>query len=475
MKLRSLLPSRAIKGEEGTTVVLVAFSLVVLMGFAAIAIDGAAAWALKRQDQSGADTGAIAGALFTADRTKADAIDAAEDEIIRITYATMTPDMPFTDWETEWTACTDPGKPAEFTETLGSDCISFTDNLDHVRVATPIMPWYTTFGQVIGFDRIDTRAVAEVNTALDSSGVLPFGMPGGASGVDQICLKSGPNPNGEPPCDGPVTGNFGFLNFTQFGNSVFGTTQDCTPDIGTLTTAIAIGVDHPLGQWPPRPPYSDGDPIPPLPAPSHEDRDACDDGNFNSRPYDVFTNTGNMAQVLDDGFAGDGAGLDGKLESGSTINIRGNDLNNEPLWDFLTDDGKLYCGPIANHDEMEACLKSHRLANSAVELFDDDIIDAARWGWVPLFHGTDLGNGATSLTIFEFRAVYIQTVFMGCNANTCDVIWDPGEPWTEPGPGPNNVRIEASTALQLPRASLPEAARLSEPGSDTQVQYLLSK
>ena len=50
--------------------ILLALTLVVLMGFAAIAVDAAAAWALKRQDQSGADTGAVAGALFTVDRSK---------------------------------------------------------------------------------------------------------------------------------------------------------------------------------------------------------------------------------------------------------------------------------------------------------------------------------------------------------------------------------------------------------------------
>ena len=85
--------SPTIGNEQGTTIIVVAMSLVVLMGFAAIAIDGAAAWALKRQDQSGADTGAIAGAIFTADRDKATAMQDAQDEIIRITYSTMTPDM----------------------------------------------------------------------------------------------------------------------------------------------------------------------------------------------------------------------------------------------------------------------------------------------------------------------------------------------------------------------------------------------
>ena len=478
MKQLSHLQKKARRDEEGTTIILVALSLVVLMGFAAIAVDGAAAWALKRQDQSGADTGAIAGALFTAGRSKATAMQDAQDEIIRITYATMTPDMPFSDWETEWGTCTDPGKPAEYTETLGSDCISFTDNLDQVRVTTPIVPWYTTFGRVIGFDRIDTRAVAEVNTDLVApGGVLPFGMPGSAAGADQICLKSGSNPNGEPPCDGPTTGNFGFLNFTQFGNPDLGTAQDCNPDVGTLIQAISTGIDHGLGTTP--------DPF----AVPHEDRVACNDGNSNSQPYQVFTNTGNIAGSLDAGFAD--AGFGKLTKSGNTIDIASRMLDNTPLWDFLTDDGssndgESFCdavvGPITDHDEMEACLAAYKTTtfpyfgwDEPPVLFSEDIINAARWGWVPLFHGTDLGAGTTALTIKEFRAVYIQTIFMDCTALTCNVIWDPGEPDTEPDDAKPNKGIEAATALQLPESSLPTAARLSMPGTDTQVQYLLSK
>ncbi|MEA2001698.1 MAG: hypothetical protein U9N84_07415 [Actinomycetota bacterium] len=455
--------------EEGTTIVLVAMVLVVLMGFAAIAIDGAAAWALRRQDQSGADTGAIAAALFTADRTKAQAMQDAENEVIRITYSTMTPDMTAGEWAAEWAACTDPSKPAEFTETLGSDCISFSSNLDQIRVQTPVIPWKTTFAQAIGFNQIDTSASAEVSLDMSANGgVLPFGMPGDASDVNEICLKTGPNPSGVPPCDGPATGNFGFLNFTQFGNDALGTSQDCNPDTGTLTEAIAHGIDHPMGK------------ATVFPAPPHEDRVACNDGNFNSRPYQVFTNTGNVAQALDDGFAGDGAGLDGKLGTGSNlIDVRGKALDNTPLWDYLTPSGKLFCAPIASpittHDEMVACLALYKSSGSTAELFTPSIIAAPRWGWVPLFHEATLGNGTTPLTIKDFRAVYIQTTLMSCIATTCEVIWDPGEPATHPGPGKTNIRIEAATAIQLPASSLPEIARLSEPGSDTQVDYLLAR
>ena len=460
--------SPTIGNEQGTTIIFVAMTLVVLMGFAAIAIDGAAAWALKRQDQSGADTGAIAGALFTAGRDKATAMQDAQDEIIRITYSTMTPDMTPLEWEAEWIACTDPGKPGEFTATLGSDCISFTDNLGKIRVNTPIIPWNTTFGRVIGFDRIDTRAVAEVNTELKVAGVLPFGMPGMSADESQICLKSAAAPFPIAPCDGPDTGNFGFLKFAQFGSPALGTTLDCTPDNTTLAQGIATGIDHPIGREET------------LPVADHDDVAACNDGNYNSRPYQVFTNPGTITGILDDGFAGDGSGLDGKLEraaeGSSTVNVRGKDLDDTPLWFYFTPWATTFCGTVATHDEMETCLDAYRDGDEIAEMFTDGIVDAPRFGWVPLFHGTDLGGGtSTRLTIKETRAIYIQTSFMGCSAVACQVEWDPGEPASLPGPGPTNIRIEAATSLNLPRTALPERARLTEPGADTQVEYLLSK
>jgi Flp pilus assembly protein TadG len=453
--------------ERGTTLVILVLVLVVLLGFAAFAVDAAGAWSLRRQDQAAADTGAVAGALFTAGKSKAAAIADATAEIVRITYDTISPDMSPEEWEAEWSACVDESKPSEFTVVGTSDCVSFTDNLARLRVRTPTVPWMNTFGQVIGYDRINTHAEAEVNTALaGSGGVLPFGMPGQSSDMTEICLKTGSNPKDESPCDGPETGNFGFLDFTQFGNDDLGTATDCTPDNSILKYAIAQGVDHPLGVAPSS-----------SPAP-HDDRTACTDGNFNSRPYQVYTSTGNVAQVLDDGFAGDGSGLAGKLGRGDNlVSVRGKLLDNTPLWDYLTADGRTYCanavGSISIHDDMAACLDKYVATNSSQVLFSADIAAAPRWGWVPLFYGTTLGNGTTSLTIKEFRPVYVQTVFMGCNASSCDVAWDPGE--ASAGPGKTNIRIEAATAVQIPRSALPEEIRSVAPGSATQVDYLLSK
>ena len=97
--------------------------------------------------------------------------------------------------------------------------------------------------------------------------------------------------------------------------------------------------------------------------------------------------------------------------------------------------------------------------------------DAPRLGWVPLLW-EDFGPGTTTMTIKDIIPIYIQTTFWKCTATGCDLEWDPGEPVP---PGPNNVNIEASTALRLPKGALPSSVTDSAPGTQDQVNFLLSK
>ncbi len=462
MKTRLAPVVQAARREDGASVIILALMLVVLLSFAAIAVDAAAAWALHRQGQSGADTGAVAGALLMSDQPDpAQAMEDAETEVKRITYSTISPDMTPSEWAAAWSSCTDPGKPTEFTQTHSSDCVSFSSNLDRIRVHTPDVPWKTTFAAVMGFNEVQTSAIAEVSIVLDANGgVMPFGMPANAQGDTEICLKTGSNPKNVAPCDGPDTGNFGFLDITQFGNSALGTSTQCTGG-GTdrLVRSIAQGVDHPLGTTP--------DPA----APSHSDRDACNDGHFTSGPYHLTTEPGNVAQALNDGYV-DGVGTTpGRLDRGNNRTpVRGHMLDDEPLWDHLNTAGKDLCGwSISDHDDLIDCLAAYTVADGVI--FNSDIIKAPRFGWVPLFHEATLGNGSTTLTIKEFRPVYIQTTLWKCNASGCDLEWNPGEGVSS---GSNNVEIEASTAVNIPPAALPQKVRDEGPGS-SDVSYLLSK
>lgn len=468
------LAKRLRSDEQGTSLVILVLSLVVLLGFAAIAIDAAGAWALRRQDQSAADTGAIAGAIFTAGKTQALAIADATDEVIRITYNTVDPDMTQAEWTTKWNTCVDTAKPGAFTLTGTSDCISFTANLDTIRVMTPDIPWETSFGKVLGFDEIGTDAFAEVETELaDNGGVLPFAMPGAAGGDGEVCLKSGANPKNEAPCDGPDTGNFGFLDFTMFGDPGAGIPSVCQGGNDRLENNIASGIDHPLGA------------ASSFPASSNTDRDACNDGNINAEPWHVRTKTGNVAQALDDGLVDvTGTGTPGRLtNSSNTIDVRGHVLDNTGLWGHFNGTEPATCSTASDHDAVTACLTDP--SNYAVDpmsgelvwnrgvIFNDDISDSPRFGWVPLIYENSLGPGGTTVTIEEFRPVYIQTTFWGCNASSCSLIWDPGE--GAPTPGPNNKRVEAATALKIPFLALPERLREAAPGTPGQVHYLISR
>jgi hypothetical protein len=455
--------------ESGTSLLLIALSLVVLLGFAAVAIDGAAAWSLKRQDQSAADTGAIAGALFTAGKTKAQAISDATDEIVRITYNTVDPQMTLAQWRTEWDSCVDPSKPVIFTDTGTSDCISFTSNLSKVRVYTPEIPWETTFAKVIGFDEVITRAFAEVDTEqADSGGVMPFALPGNAANTQEICLKTGPQPD-VAPCDGPATGNFGFADFSKFGDPPAGISSVCQGGNDRLEDNIALGIDHILSTAPVYPPVASDDVF--------EDRDACNDGNINAQPWNFDTQTGNVAQALDDGLVDvTGNGVPGRLTRTPPYpnqeSVRGHLLDDIKLSRYLVADG-ICGGPVgaASHDQMITCLEGY---SGSSQWFHEDIAQSPRFGWVPLVHEMNLGPGGATVTIKEFRPVYIQTTFWGCNAGGCDLEWDP-DPTTTAASGPANKRVEAATAIQIPLSALPKSLQDAAPGTPGQVSYLLSR
>ena len=58
--------------ERGASAVLIAFSMILIMGFAAIAVDAGIAFEDRRQQQAAADTGALAAIQFAKTETHAD-------------------------------------------------------------------------------------------------------------------------------------------------------------------------------------------------------------------------------------------------------------------------------------------------------------------------------------------------------------------------------------------------------------------
>jgi hypothetical protein len=443
--------------------VLVVASMLVLVMFGAFAVDLGAAWSQRRENQAAVDSGGIAGALQTRGTdAQATAIALSDAEIVRITYNSIDPDMTAAEWAAEWVACTDPDKGAEFTITGSSDCISYDGSLSKIRVRTPQVDTNTTFAGVIGLDTLQTDAVAEVIITLLAEGkVLPFGLPGGAAGQTEICLKSGANPNGIPPCDGPVTGNFGFLDITEYGNSQLNTTTNCDTQTNTrMARNIARGIDHPLA--------TTNNAL----APFRTDVDGCFEGLLLFMPYSLATETGNKTGVLDNGFIDGIDGYTGRLTRSTRLTTGAKNFDDIPLSEYLNPAGESICNPVVghtppyNHDEMQVCITAMIAANTGTTYFNGandtgpNINDSVRFGWVPLFHGVTLGTGNTTLNISEFRPIYIQTTFWKCNSSNCDAIHDPGEPMGgTQGTIGGNDNLEALTALQLPVWALPAEAR----------------
>ncbi len=473
--------TRAIRdGERGATVVFMTLVLVVLMGFAALAVDLAHKWAQRRHDQAAVDTGALAGSLFTEDRSAALAIADAEDEVFRITYSTINPSVTPAEWEAQWVACTDPDRLAITSRTR---CISFTDNLQRMRVRLPNVPVDAAFGPVLGVQELPTTAAAVVLLKLHAAGdVLPFGLPSSAAGDAEVCLKSGVNPVPIEPCDGPNSGNFGYIEITNFGNESeeYQTVIDCTGDNAMMVRNIVTGVDHPLGNVP--------GPLPP--AVEDRDRDRCNEGppnNWNSRPYTVLSQPGTPDWVLGaglvEGMADGPMFRDGRLADPGGASILGYPLDDKPLWEFIpgalqaaVDDIPAICErssffapgsfdwdgdgvdePNASHEHMIACIEAFATApGNPAPLFtldsDGDALNAEydlqrspRWAAVPEMWSADINNGTGPHDIRIMRPVFIQTLY-ACQGGSCGQ-FNPGE---TPDVAGNGNNIDAMTAILLP-------------------------
>jgi Flp pilus assembly protein TadG len=447
--------------DRGATLLLAVMSMLTLLLFGAFAVDLGSAWSQRRQNQGAIDPGTVAGALQTRGVDAATAIAAADAEIMRITYSSIDPDMTPAQWQAEWAACTDPDKGTEYTVTGSSDCISYTSNLQKIRARTPGVDTPTSFAGVIGIDTLTTDAAAEVLIALRGSGaILPFGLPGNTAGDTEICLKTGANPKDVAPCDGPDTGNFQFLDVTEFGNEALQSTTLCSGDsTGRIGRNIARGVDHLIGV------------APAAGAPFRTDVDGCMSGNFSYEPYSLTTQTGNVFPALDAGFIDGIGGYPGRLTlSSDTITQGGKTFDDKPLWEYLNGDGQTLCGVITTHDEMAVCLAS---MSGDTMYFLDSLTDSPRFAWVPLFYGTNLGTGNTTLNVDEFRPVYLQTTLWSCSASACDASHDPGEGIT--GTIQSNDSLIAVSALQLPVDNLPASADASFFGRGGAALYALTR
>ena len=322
-----------------------------------------------------------------------------------------------------------------------------------------------------------------------STGILPFGLPGGSAGGTEICLKSGPPshaPN-QPPCSGPETGNFGSLDITWYGNPLTGTPTRCTGDTnGRLAGNMALGVDHPLDEWrgPDEDPPESGEAV-------RDDRGLCPDQG--ARPNQIMGQTG-VGSNLDAGMVSstnvDGRSVPGRLTRSpfATRVVRSSTpaLDDKPLWEFI-DPGLVSGIPpscvrsaISSKTQMNACLADYAggvgcsTAPCNVPLFEADtdgdaangIVDiqrSPRFAFVPELWASQWGTGSGDYQIRRFRPVFVQSTYFGCNASGCAAEFDPGEPGSGI-PVNGNKQLEGLTAMLLMNQMFPVSAIEHGPG-----------
>ncbi len=458
--------------DRGGAAVLLAITLVVLLGFAALAVDSGIAFDDRRQQQSAADFGALAASQFA--RTGSAAVHPdctgltltdfaacrGAEEALRVINGTLAGRFTDADWDT----CVDPNKPSDYSQSsFISDCISFTANMQRVRVVLPGTEIETAFAGVMGFDSLDVGAFAEASVDLDIiGGVLPFAIGPGGAGSNQACFfaQATPTLNIEP-CDGPAQGNFGKLNVRLYGNSTYGTPEICSGGIAQrMATNIITGSDHPL------------EPTWRVPGTVNDNINCAAITN----PVDqVEVWTGNAAGALGEGFFGGIAtpGLEGRLlckgslssssgareayplgthESEACVDINNSmpeAIDHTPLWSYV-DAGVSSAvggactpggGSIKDRVEMEACLAAWKALpddekkSFGGSLFTNHLGNSPRFGGVPILHA-DPGTGFAAYNIIGFLPVYIETIYFSCAGTTCTTVHSPGEASIGPCPNP---------------------------------------
>jgi len=505
------------RNDRGAAAILVAMSLFLLMGMAAIAVDTGIAFSDRRQQQSAADTAALAAVQFaktSLPTSMCGAYSGANLAVCRGAEEAMTlvdanlPDLRYD--SAAWAECLDPTRPKEYTRYIKdiTRCISFTDDFHKARVALPGTAVETTFGRILGRNTIRVSAFAEAGFELvQSAEVLPFAVGPTGQNSNQTCLfaNSAATLN-VSPCDGPVDGNFGKLDVSIYGNSDLGTSEECgnAKPQSKMAINIVVGADHPLEEAS----ESVG---------TVDDIANCNAGPISTNPADhLHTQTGNAEKGLFDGLLGSIStpAREGRLrcktaaenDPGGKVSKFCVDVNNNfpeslddtPLWVYINSSDTHVsifgsCSGVNTRSEMESCLAEWRAYGAhpvSSSLFTGAIVQAPRFGAVPILE-SDPGNGSGDYDILDFSPTYIETLYLSCTANTCAVVFSPGEDVDpidpdcpaklDPGVttcglvGTGNKKVYAMTSFMLTLDMLPEDVRKDFPSKPGTLTFNLSR
>ncbi|MGH8913393.1 MAG: pilus assembly protein TadG-related protein [Acidimicrobiia bacterium] len=474
--------------ERGATALLVAMSMLLLMGIASLAVDLGLAFNERRQDQAAADVGSLAALQFAQPNPgctgpsacTAQAVASGAAAAIDVASASLD-DPSLADWGNASLCGT---APAGFTVAPASPCVAFNAGLTRAWVKIPTIASPTFFAKVFGGDQVNVSAYAIADQEYANPGpVLPFLLPGNAAAANYNCLKTGPNPSWGVCEDLPSVGNFGSMDFFLYGNADRNTTQKCSGDTnGRLLSNIARGVDHPLGIHP----TGFG--------PGIEEPTNCP--LLGAEPDMAMSQTG-VGSALEDGlvyggstYSLDGSSYDGLLEDSSGLKVRNAGggtpevrLDDVALWSYLKGGLPSECTGVDTPGEMLDCIDWAK--STGTEIFDDSIVDSARFGFTPQVAELDfLSSGFYH--IIGYRPVYVDASYYGCDSNGCNIVHTPevaDSGACPPAPesvtcgtaGSKNDALVAVTAYILTPDILPDVAKSPSPGSDGQRRFNLSE
>jgi hypothetical protein len=481
---------KSVRDERGAAAVLIAMSLFLLMGIAAIAIDLSVGFNERRQDQTAADVGVMAGAVDTLASNIT-----IRDQILDFTRRNVVSEYTDAEWQALWESCEDPERadlnaegfsfapappPAGWATPTGDlECISF-DGGGFVRVKLPSLAFATSFGRVLGVDELETSAdaIARIGSR-GGGGILPFGLLSTASDGQHVCLRDASGGHAEEPCDGPDSGNFGALESPHYGTQPDGPAQNCTgsPKKDVLAVNIAYGIDHRIAL------DADGNP-------SNEVRDTCSEMDNGLAPDTLNTFTG-LSNGTQEGLATGpvpGGIIAPRLQQGANPkrSVYGHPLDDKPLWEYIdpgvTSGIPAICqrstftpspinlvdwdgdGTLDEHNSWEhlsACLTAYVAGGHTTQLFVESLDESPRFAYVPQFWEDSFGSGNSWRHILRFKATWLQATWWRKGGTT--TVFHPGEPGTFSGGG--NWSLVQLSGILIPDAALPAELRGTPPPS----------
>ena len=443
------------RDDRGATALVIAGSMVLIMGILAVAIDVGFGQAERRIDQTGADAAALAGSLELVISDEPDGLVAALDRVYEIVDTNLGRTVDYA----LWAGCSDAN--ALFYTTLsdlgasnGSNCVSLSEDFNSFRVRIPDQVLDTYFAPVIGSNSVSVNAAAEAerNAEFGGGGNVPFFVQNGTPVGELLCIKADTNTQPEESCGDPDSGNFGDFEAYFYGPVGGDLSTICnegqTPK--PLARAIALGIDHELSRFAPFPGGTErlnGGWCPEIPGPL--------------LPNTIQPGSGYSAADVTNGLVKGESwpgsqSFPGRLRRDDSAvtaqdlgsaSIFGFDIDNRPLWDYIdisladatTTPGCLYFAdpmhqghvPTAPASDVETTYNERRAAllnclseadaNDVRILSVDreldgvfDILETPRLGAAPqIWKSGPPDNNNEHMPIMGLRPVFIDSLFAG--------------------------------------------------------------